>query len=104
MVGVTDRIVALGFLCNLYRDKKVCITVGNVGGFSLSDPCFLRQGSHIVDFFGESGCIFLSWWAAPFPLLSSSRGVVGAPVCLPQESRRSVLVCTADRWAKAHYQ
>jgi hypothetical protein len=29
-----------------------------------------------------------------------SRGVVGALVCLPQESRRPALVRTADRWAK----
>jgi hypothetical protein len=38
----------------LYRDREICTTMGDVGGFSLSDPCFLHRGNHVVDFYGES--------------------------------------------------
>jgi hypothetical protein len=30
--------MALGLLLNLYRDRQICITVGEVGGFSSFDP------------------------------------------------------------------
>jgi hypothetical protein len=35
--GVTDPVMALGLLLNLYRDRKMRVTVGDVGGFSLSN-------------------------------------------------------------------
>jgi hypothetical protein len=72
---VTDRIVALGYLLNFYRDKEICITVGDIGSFLLSDPRLM--------------------------LFFYRRGFVGTLVCLPRESGRSMLVLTADRWAQA---
>jgi hypothetical protein len=41
MVSVTDPIMALDLLLNLYRDREMCITVRDVGNFSLSDPRLL---------------------------------------------------------------
>jgi hypothetical protein len=49
-----DRIVTLGLLQSLYKDMEVCTTVGNMGGFQLSDSHFLRRGSRVVDSFGEN--------------------------------------------------
>jgi hypothetical protein len=40
-LGVIDPIMALGILLNLYRDREMCVTVKDVGGFSLSDPHLL---------------------------------------------------------------
>jgi hypothetical protein len=40
------------------------------------------------------------WWATHFLLTSSSHGAVGAPICLPRESKHSMLVRVADRWTK----
>jgi hypothetical protein len=39
-------------------------------------------------------------WAAHFLLVPLSRGVVGAPACLLQESRHTRLVCVVDHWVK----
>jgi hypothetical protein len=33
---------------------EICITVGNVSGFSLSDLHFLHQENHVIDFFREN--------------------------------------------------
>jgi hypothetical protein len=33
--GVADPIMALGLLLNLYRDKEMCVIMGDVGGFFL---------------------------------------------------------------------
>jgi hypothetical protein len=51
---------------------------------------------------GRCRWIFLIWsMLFAFLLPSSNRGVVGALVCLPRESRRSMLVLVAGRWAQA---
>jgi hypothetical protein len=39
-------------------------------------------------------------WAAHFLLVSLSRGVVDAPVCLLRESRYARLMLVADQWAR----
>jgi hypothetical protein len=67
----------LGLLLNLYRDKEMCVTMGDVGGFFFS-------GMHLSLFLPSSNC-----------------GVVGASIYLPQESGRSILVRATGWWAQA---
>jgi hypothetical protein len=50
---------------------------------------------------GDVGDFFLSGMHLSLFLPSSNHGVVGALVCLPRESERSILVCAAGWWAQA---
>jgi hypothetical protein len=45
--------MVLGVLRSSYKDRDACTTVGKMGGFSLSDSHFLRQGNRVINFFGE---------------------------------------------------
>jgi hypothetical protein len=75
-----DHIMALGPLRSLYKDREKCTTIGNMGGFSLSDSHFLHQEGHAIDFIGENArrevvrCTFSS-----DPLESCSHGCTRLP-------------------------
>jgi hypothetical protein len=49
-----DHIVALGILQSLYKGRETCTTMGNMGGFSLSNLHFLLRGNHVINLFGEN--------------------------------------------------